>query len=355
MKKTEKYTIDAALSLLGCSRKLSVREWHSLLSSFDNEEHGELAKAASSLAYRHFNGGVYVRALIEISSYCHNNCNYCGLRCANKSATRYRLSKDEILACCGRAAEAGFNTFVLQGGEDPVQNDVWLADVVSAIKERYPHKAVTLSVGERTAEGYAMLRDAGADRYLLRHETANKEHYAHLHPAGMSLENRKQCLLTLKKLGFQVGTGMMIGSPGQTLEHLAQDLALIDELQPQMIGIGPFIPAKGTPFSGEPHGGVERTLILVSLLRLRFPSALIPATTALATLLADGTEQGILAGANVVMPNVTPSEVREKYTIYDNKKITDSEAAEQIAALDGRLARIGYHVDFSRGDYKSEM
>lgn len=354
MKKAEKITIDKALDLLAAPRRLSADEWQTILLSFDGEDRKVLSRAAHDVAFRLFNGGVYVRALIEISSFCRNNCFYCGLRCGNPLAARYRLSKEEILACCERAAAVGFNTFVLQGGEDPVQNDEWISDVVSAIKERFPCKAVTLSVGERTAEGYTMLRAAGADRYLLRHETANAGHYSLLHPKGMSLENRKQCLFRLKELGYQVGSGMMIGSPGQTIGHLAEDLALLEELQPHMIGIGPFIPAKGTPLEGEPQGSAELTLLIISLLRLRFPNALIPATTALATLLPDGTEQGILAGANVVMPNVTPLEAREKYTIYNNKKITDSEAADQINVLDDRLAKIGYHIDFSRGDYKTE-
>lgn len=348
----KKIAVDEAIDLLQSQTRLSAEEWCTVLCAFDADTRELLSRKAREVALHRFGSGVYVRALIEISSYCRNNCFYCGLRCGNSHAARYRLSKEDILASCERAATSGFNTFVLQGGEDPVQNDEWLADVVSAIKEHYPLKAVTLSVGERTAEGYAILRAAGADRYLLRHETANAGHYSLLHPKGMSLENRKQCLFRLKELGYQVGSGMMIGSPGQTIRHLAEDLALLDELQPHMIGIGPFIPAKGTPFESEPQGSAELTLLLISLLRLRFPNALIPATTALATLLPDGTEQGILAGANVVMPNVTPLEAREKYTIYNNKKITDSEAAEQIAALDDRLAKIGYHFDFSRGDYK---
>lgn len=350
----KKIAVDEAIDLLQSQTRLSTEEWCTVLCAFDADTRELLSHKAREVALHRFGSGVYVRALIEISSYCRNNCFYCGLRCGNSLAARYRLSKEEILACCERAAAVGFNTFVLQGGEDPVQNDEWISDVVSAIKERFPRKAVTLSVGERTAEGYTMLRAAGADRYLLRHETANAGHYSLLHPKGMSLENRKQCLFRLKELGYQVGSGMMIGSPGQTIGHLAEDLALLEELQPHMIGIGPFIPAKGTPLEGEPQGSAELTLLIISLLRMRFPNALIPATTALATLLPDGTEQGILAGANVVMPNVTPLEAREKYTIYNNKKITDSEAAEQIAALDDRLAKIGYHIDFSRGDYKTE-
>lgn len=338
----------AQLALPG---KLSAVEWSAILEVFEGADRELLAARAREVSLRHFGNGVYVRALIEISSYCRNNCRYCGLRCGNSLASRYRLGKEQILSCCDSAAASGFNTFVLQGGEDPVLSGEWLADVVSTIKERYTDKAVTLSLGERSAAEYALLRRAGADRYLLRHETADYGHYSHLHPSGMSLGNRKQCLFTLKELGYQVGSGMMIGSPGQTRDSLAQDLAFLDELQPQMIGIGPFIPAKGTPFENECPGSVEDTLLFISLLRLRFPKALVPATTALATLCDNGTERGIMAGANVVMPNMTPLEQRNKYTIYDNKKTGGSESGRQLALLDERLAKIGYRIDFSRGDY----
>lgn len=347
----KKSATDSAIALLESSGKLSAAEWFAVLHALDAVDSEVLAAKAREAASRHFGNRVYVRALIEISSFCRNNCRYCGLRCGNSFAVRYRLTKEQILECCDNAAQAGFNTFVLQGGDDPMMGDEWLAGVVSAIKACYPGKAVTLSVGERTASGYAMLRDVGVDRYLLRHETADERHYSHLHPSFMNLASRKQCLFTLKELGYQVGSGMMIGSPGQTRECLAQDLALLDELQPQMIGIGPFIPAKGTPFECEPAGSAGDTLRLLSLLRLRFPRALIPATTALATLLHDGTERGILSGANVVMPNMTLLDVRGKYTIYDNKKISGSESAEQLPLLSERLEKIGYVIDFSRGDY----
>lgn len=347
----EKNAVDKAIALIRNPRKLSVEDWNGILRTFDEGGREQLAAEARKTASLIFGNRVYLRALIEISSFCRNNCLYCGLRCGNRLAARYRLDKEQILECCDHAALAGFNTFVLQGGEDPMLDDVWLADVVSTIKEHYPQKAVTLSVGERSYEGYAMLRRAGADRYLLRHETADAAHYSQLHPAEMSLDNRKQCLATLKELGYQVGAGMMVGSPGQTREHLASDLEYLDNLQPHMIGIGPFIPAKGTPFGNEPSGSIEDTLLLISLLRLRFPKALIPATTALATLCSDGTERGVLSGANVVMPNMTPPDVRDKYTIYDNKKNHGSESGQQIALLDARLASIGYCADFSRGDY----
>ena len=339
------------LKELASPAKVAADVWRRLLTGTDEEQRRWLALMARSAAQGHFGNGIYVRALIEISSYCRNNCNYCGLRCGNRLAQRYRLTKEEILECCHKAAALGFNTFVLQGGEDPLQSDEWLAGVVAAIKAAFPGKAVTLSVGERTKEGYALLRNAGADRYLLRHETADSGHYSYLHPAGMSLENRLHCLENLKMLGYQVGSGMMVGSPGQTVESLVEDLMLLDSLQPQMIGIGPFIPAAGTPFAGEKPGSVADTLLLISLLRLRFPRALIPATTALATLCSDGTERGILAGANVVMPNMTPLACRNKYTIYDNKKNNGTESAGQLDLLAERLERIGYFIDFARGDY----
>ena len=330
---------------------MSADMWRALLVEPDAWQWECLARSAREVSQKHFGKGVYVRALIEISSYCRNSCNYCGLRCRNSLAQRYRLSKEEILECCRHASALGFNTFVLQGGEDPQMCDEWLADVVAAIRAEFPAKAITLSVGERSMEGYSLLRNAGADRYLLRHETANNEHYSLLHPQTMSACNRRRSLADLKALGYQVGSGMMIGSPGQTVEHLVEDLMFLDCLQPQMIGIGPFVPAAGTPFAGEPAGSVERTLQLISILRLRFPKALIPATTALATLYEDGTCRAILAGANVVMPNVTPLHYRAKYSIYDNKKSSGSESAQQLDLLAEKLEEIGYNIDFSRGDY----
>ena len=342
---------DNLLKQLAAPDKVPAEAWRALLAGTDAGQRQRFASLAREVARAQFGNGVYVRALIEISSHCRNNCNYCGLRCGNRLALRYRLSKEEILECCREAAALGFNTFVLQGGEDPRQSDEWLTGVVAAIRAEFPTKAITLSVGERSVEGYSMLRNAGADRYLLRHETANESHYAHLHPANMNPGNRLHCLEHLKALGYQVGSGMMVGSPGQRVEHLVEDLMLLDTLQPQMIGIGPFIPAAGTPFESEPPGSVECTLLLISLLRLRFPRALIPATTALATLCSDGTERGILAGANVVMPNVTPPACRGKYTIYDNKKNSGTQSAGQLDLLAEKLEIIGYHVDFSRGDY----
>ena len=343
--------INGLISILRDAENVPKDVWYSLL-MLDVDKRKEVVTLARRITEENFGKGVFVRALIEISSYCKNNCCYCGLRAANKNAVRYRLTKEDILECCNEAASLGFNTFVMQGGEDVVQHDEWIADVVRSIKELYPNKAVTLSLGERSDEGYALLRSAGADRYLLRHETACEKHYSVLHPATMSSVNRKHCLLRLKELGFQVGSGMMVGSPGQSADELVEDLAFLDSLKPAMIGIGPFIPASGTPFANEKAGSVETVLWLISLLRLRFPKALIPATTALATLCENGTEQGVLAGANVVMPNVTPRGYAKNYTIYDNKKFRDSESAQQLELLEKKLNAIDRFIDYGRGDYK---
>ena len=314
-----------------------------------------LRENAVRTACAQFGLGIYIRGLIELSSFCKCDCLYCGLRRSNRTAERYRLTHEEVMACCREGYNLGFRTFVLQGGEDATQNDEWLTDVVRAIRAGYPDKAITLSVGERSAEAYRAFREAGADRYLLRHETRNDEHYSLLHPQTMSASKRRECLKTLKEIGFQTGSGMMIGSPGQTVEHLIDDIQFLEQLQPEMIGIGPFIPAAGTPFAGEPAGSIETTLLLISLLRLRFPDALIPATTALATLHPEGRTRAILAGANVVMPNLSPRSVRSKYSIYDNKATSGCEAAEEIEKLEKELNAIGYKINFARGDYKKKI
>lgn len=348
----EKSRIDI-INHLADGGTLSRDEWMILLSSLDDSEREYLRVKAQEVAVSHYGKGIFVRALLEISSYCKNNCYYCGIRASNRDAQRYRLSKEEILECCKEADALGFNTFVLQGGEDPVQNDAWVVDVVKAIRAAYPEKAITLSVGERSAEAYAAFKEAGANRFLLRHETRNDEHYSQLHPSMMSSENRRQCLMTLKRLGFQTGSGMMIGSPGQTDEHLYEDIRFLEELQPQMIGIGPFLPATNTPFENHSPGSADKTILMLSLLRLRFPNVLLPATTALATLCSNGMERAISAGANVVMPNVSPVEQRKKYSIYDNKKSTGAESAQQMQQLENRLNAIGYHIDYGRGDYRN--
>ena len=352
MYEKENYHHREIIDRLASGDKLNREEWMILLGSLDDNEREYLHAKAAATAVQNYGKGIFVRALIEISSYCKNNCNYCGIRASNTNAQRYRLSKEEILECCKDGAELGFNTFVMQGGEDPKQNDEWVTDVVKTIRSIYPDKAITLSVGERSAEAYKAFKDAGADRFLLRHETRNDEHYAYLHPSNMSSENRRNCLFTLQRLGFQTGSGMMIGSPGQTIEHLYEDIRFLEELEPQMIGVGPFLPATNTPFEDRNSGTVEQTILVVSLLRLRFPKALLPATTALATLCPNGMERAILAGANVVMPNVSPVEQRKKYSIYDNKKSTGAESAQQMQLLEQRLNAIGYHIDYGRGDFK---
>lgn len=331
---------------------LEKEEWRLLLTLQDENQLEYLRKEAVRITEERFGKGIFIRGLIEISSYCKNNCYYCGLRCSNKYAERYRLSEEVILSCCKVGKDLGFSTFVLQGGEDPVQNDHWLAGVVRAIKTEYPDCAVTLSVGERTEAAYGLFKAAGADRYLLRHETANDQHYACLHPSQMSLPHRKSCLRVLKKLGFQTGAGMMIGSPEQSVDCLVEDLIFLDDLQPEMIGMGPFIPAAHTPFADCKPGSVDQTVRMITLARLRFPDALIPATTALATLDKHGRERAILAGANVIMPNLSPHDTRKSYSIYDHKACTGGESAEALSLIEQQLARIGYHIAYGRGDYK---
>jgi biotin synthase len=348
----EKSDKTEAVTKLAEQQKLQRHEWRALLTLLDKNEQEQLRKQAVATAISRFGHGIYIRGLIEISSYCRNNCHYCGLRCSNKEACRYRLTREEILDTCRRGAEIGFNTFVLQGGEDPLQNDEWIAETVRAIHSLYPHKAITLSVGERSDEAYRTFRQAGATRYLLRHETRNEAHYSQLHPATMSGSNRRRCLDILKREGYQTGAGMMIGSPGQTTEHIIDDLEYLDELRPEMIGIGPFIPAAGTPFANEPAGSVTTTVNIISLLRLRHPDALIPATTALASLHPEGRRLAIQAGANVVMPNLTPATLRSKYSIYNNKASTGCESAEEIEKLEKELSSIGYHINYGKGDHK---
>ncbi len=295
---------------------------------------------------------VYIRGLIEFTNYCKNNCYYCGIRAGNAKAERYRLMPDEILSCADSGYELGFRTFVLQGGEDPYYTDEILTSIVRKIKEKYPDCAVTLSVGERSYESYKKLKEAGADRYLLRHETVNREHYAKLHPEEMSWEHRMQCLRNLKELGFQTGAGFMVGSPGQTEEDLADELLFLKELRPEMVGIGPFIPHQDTPFGSREQGSAKLTLFLLSLIRLTLPDVLLPATTALGTIDPMGREKGILSGANVLMPNLSPVNVRGKYLLYDNKICTGEEAAQCIECLKKRIEKTGCTIVTDRGDHK---
>lgn len=309
---------------------------------------------AQQAAQKNFGRQIFVRGLIEFTNYCKNDCYYCGIRRSNKNAARYRLTQEEILECCRAGYGLGFRTFVLQGGEDYFYSDEDIAAIVRAIKTQHPDCAVTLSIGERSRETYALWKKAGADRYLLRHETADFAHYAKLHPAELSAANRQQCLYTLKELGYQAGAGFMVGSPYQTAENLADDLMFLQKLRPQMIGIGPFIPHHDTPFKDEPAGSVELTLVLLAVLRLLFPHVLLPATTALGTLAPGGRLLGIKAGANVIMPNLSPQNVRGKYLLYDNKLHTGAEAAEALNELQREVASIGYRIVSARGDYTEE-
>ena len=294
---------------------------------------------------------VFMRGLIEISNHCKNNCLYCGIR-RDAKCRRYRLSKEQIMDCCRTGYGLGFRTFVMQGGEDAWFTDEVMCDIVETVKREFPDCAVTLSLGERGRASFRRLRDAGADRYLLRHETADADHYRKLHPAEMTLEHRMQCLHDLRELGYQVGAGFMVGSPGQTVETLKKDLAFIEEFKPEMVGIGPFIPAAGTPFEGERAGSVEITLRLLAIIRVMHPHVLLPATSALGTMHPQGRERAIAAGANVVMPNLSPQDTRALYSIYNNKLSTGSEAAESAADIRLRMAAIGMEVPMDRGDYK---
>ena len=341
---------DKLVEKLREDRDLSDSQLKALIES--DEHDAALMKAADEVRRAHYGDRVYLRGLIEISSYCKNNCLYCGLRAGNRNAERYRLSEEQILSCCEEGHELGYRTFVLQGGEDPYFTDEMICEIVRQIKKRYPDCAVTLSLGEKPRESYEKYHEAGADRYLLRHETADAEHYAKLHPGDMSLENRKRCLYDLKEIGFQVGSGFMVGSPYQTTENLIADLRFLQRLQPDMIGIGPYITHKDTPFKDQQGGSLELSLRMLSILRLMFPYALLPSTTALGTIDPMGRELGLKAGGNVVMPNLSPTDVREKYAIYDNKICTGEESAQCRRCLEMRIESAGYRAVTDRGDVK---
>lgn len=333
-------------------QNIELAQLEILLGQVSAEDVSFLYKQAREVADTIYGKRVFKRGLIEFTNYCKNDCYYCGIRRSNASAERYRLEKETILDCCKRGYELGYRTFVLQGGEDGYFTDERICDIVSTIRGNYPDCAITLSIGEKSKESYQKYFEAGANRYLLRHETANSEHYAKLHPENLSLTNRKQCLYDLKEIGYQVGCGFMVGSPYQTIETLYEDLCFIKELQPHMVGIGPFIPQQDTPFAGENAGTLEMTLRLLAILRLIHPHVLLPATTALGTIHERGRELGILAGANVVMPNLSPRDAREKYKLYDNKACTGDEAAEGDANLRLRMEHIGHELVCDRGDYK---
>ncbi len=337
---------------LECDRKLSKKEFVRLINGRTNKLDEYLFEKSRKIRHEIYDNKIYIRGLIEFTNYCKNDCYYCGIRCGNKNAERYRLSGEDILLCCKEGYKLGFRTFVMQGGEDTFFSTEKMCEIVSEIKENYPDCAVTLSIGEKSYEEYKMLFDAGADRFLLRHETANETHYGKLHPKNLSHENRLNCLYNLKEIGYQVGSGFMVGSPFQTAENLAEDLLFLEKLSPQMVGIGPFIPHKDSIFAGNSAGSVELTLFLIGILRLMLPNALIPATTSLGTASFGGRERGILAGANVVMPNLSPISVRKKYMLYNDKICTDEESAEMVESLRKSMFKIGYEVVTDRGDYK---
>lgn len=329
---------------------LTADEYRILLTEMSAEETKYLQTLARQAKEEVYGKDIYIRGLIEISNICKNDCYYCGIRASNKNCERYRLTEEDVLACVDEGYNLGLRTFVLQGGEDGYFTDERLWCLIGEIKKRHADCAVTLSLGERTRESYARLKKGGADRYLLRHETANAKHYAKLHPNDLSWENRMHCLQSLRELGYQVGCGFMVGSPYQTLEMIVEELKFIESFQPDMCGIGPFIPHKATKFHNQPAGSVDITCVLLACIRLIQPDILLPATTALGTLCPDGREKGILSGANVVMPNLSPASVRKKYMLYDNKLSDGAESAQEITSLKARIHSIGYEIVTARGD-----
>lgn len=345
-----KYLIDKLTS----NGSLSKEEWCMLIDRRTSDTAEYLFENARKKREQYYGKDVYIRGLMEFTNYCRNDCLYCGIRKSNANVRRYRLTKEQILACCEAGYSLGFRTFVLQGGEDGYFTDDRMTEIISEIRRKFTDCAITLSMGERSRESYQRFFDAGANRYLLRHETYNYEHYSRLHPENLSAKNRQQCLWDLKEIGYQVGTGFMVGSPYQTTENLAEDMLFLQKLNPQMVGIGPFIPHHDTPFCDFHAGTLELTLFMLGLIRLLIPKVLLPATTALGTIAPNGRELGILAGANVVMPNLSPIDVRKNYTLYDNKICMGTEAAECIEDLTKRMESIGYKIVTARGDSLNE-
>lgn len=333
------------------NHQLSPDGYWTLLTMHHPDDVEYLMLQAREVAQRQFGKSIYLRGLIELTNVCRNDCLYCGIRRGNTHVTRYTLTREQVMESCAQGYRIGFRTFVLQGGEWGEERSAWIAEIISEIRQRWPDCAITLSLGEHPRDTYALWRNAGADRYLLRHETHNERHYSLLHPQGMTIGHRLQCLDWLKELDYQVGTGIMVGSPFQSLKSLVEDIQYLIEFKPHMIGIGPFIPQHDTPFARFPAGSVEMTARLYAILRLALPHALIPSTTALATLSPTGRLHGILAGANVVMPNLSPIDNREKYALYDNKAALGAESAQGIQLLSDELATIGYKIDWSRGDH----
>ena len=339
--------INKIIDKLYCTQDATDEELSILI---DTSEQEYLFKRAMERRYEYYGKDVYIRGLIEFTNYCKNNCYYCGIRCDNKNATRYRLNEEEILDCAKNGYELGFRTFVLQGGEDAYFTDERICSIVFALKQQYPDCAITLSIGEKSYESYKAFYKAGATRYLLRHETATQEHYSKLHPQNMSLKNRMECIKNLKRIGYQTGSGFMVGSPYQTLQNLVLDLRFLQEIEPDMIGIGPFLSHNDTPFASCENGSLKRCINLISILRLMFPYALIPSTTALGTIHPQGRVMGLMAGANVVMPNLSPSNVRKLYTLYNNKAYTGVESAEGLTLLRKQVALANLEIRVGRGD-----
>lgn len=342
------------LEKLKRDNRLEEIEFKNLLETFTPQDFDLAQTMARKIRKEVYGNDIFIRGLIELSSYCAKDCYYCGIRKSNKKAQRYRLNVNDVMSCCIKGYHLGFRTFVLQGGEDLFYTDEILVKMVSDIKEKYPDCAVTLSLGERSYKSYKKLKDAGADRYLLRHETGSAEHYQALHPSEQSLDQRLQCLEDLRSLGFQVGTGFMVGSPKQTDSDLAKDLIILQQLNPEMVGIGPFVPHEDTIFCNENHGSVRKTLFLLSLIRIMLPNTLIPSTTSLSSVDDKGREKGVLSGANVIMPNLSPMDVREKYLLYNHKAYVGDEASESLENLKGSMKKIGYQVVIDRGDSKSK-
>ncbi len=345
--------LEKLIDTLYATHTLTDEEFMQLIENRTPEISDYLFQKAREVQEANYSNHIYIRGLIEYTNYCKNDCYYCGIRASNRKAHRYRLDKETILECCKNGYDLGFRTFVLQGGEDPYFTDERMVDIIASIKNNHPDCAITLSIGEKSKEAYEAFYNAGADRYLLRHETFEDSHYSQLHPSMLTASNRQDCLWNLKEIGYQVGTGFMVGSPFQETRHIVADLQFIKRLNPQMIGIGPFISHKDTPFAEESSGTLELTLFLIGILRLMIPGVLLPATTALGTIDPNGRELGILAGANVVMPNLSPADVRKDYLLYDNKLCTGDESAELLNQLKIRMDRIQYDVVTDRGDSKN--
>ncbi|MDO4691956.1 MAG: [FeFe] hydrogenase H-cluster radical SAM maturase HydE [Porphyromonadaceae bacterium] len=342
--------MDQLIRRLRDEQTLPEEDLRTLLSAEDDASLEALCLQARQVCEQYYGCKVYIRGLIELTNICKNDCYYCGIRRSNRDVVRYRLSHEQVLECCAHGYHLGFRTFVLQGGEDPYWRSDKLVALIQEMRQSYPDCAITLSIGEWERADYERFYRAGANRFLLRHETFDPEHYAILHPSNMSAQHRQNCLRQLREIGFQTGTGVMVGSPEQTIDHLIQDIRFIQELRPQMIGLGPFLPHKQTPFADRPAGSLQLTLRLLAILRLMHPEALIPSTTALATLHPEGRLRGILAGCNVVMPNLSPLEQRKKYELYNDKAALGAEAAEGLALLADQLASIGYELSYERGD-----